>query len=115
MTESLPALLFSTFLSGAFMMGLAVSAIVFLRSWREGGDSLFLFFALAFLLMAIERVPLALFHQMREPHSLVYLLRLVGFVFILWGIVHRNARPPRKRDGLKLISDESHPSDGDLR
>ncbi len=80
----------SAFLSGAFMMGLAAAALVFLASWRDSKDDLFLYFAIAFTLMAIERIPLALFHQMKEPHSLVYLLRLTGYAFILYGIRQKN-------------------------
>ena len=83
-------MILSSFISGIFMMGLCVSALVFLRFWKETKDTLFLNFSAAFFLMAIERIPLALFDQMREPHSLVYLFRLAAFLLILWTIFHKN-------------------------
>jgi hypothetical protein len=82
--------MFSVFLSGAFMMSLLVAGTIFLRTWRDSRDPLFFHFAIAFWLMAIERVPLALFHKMKEPGSLIYLLRLAGFLFILVGIFRKN-------------------------
>ena len=80
------------FLSGAFMMALALIAVIFARTWRDTGDRFFRHFAIAFALLAIERIPLALFHQMKEPHSLVYLLRLLAFLTILQAVVQRNVR-----------------------
>lgn len=85
--------LLATFLSGALMTALAIIALIFARTWRDTRNLFFLLFSLAFGLLALERVPLALFHQMKEPGSLVYLLRLVAFTLILAAIVHRN-RPP---------------------
>ena len=96
-------MIFSSFLSGIFMMGLGVSGLLFLRSWREAGDRLFLNFAIAFWLLALERIPLALFHQMKEPHSLVYLLRLFAFVIIILTIWNKNAPPSRRKRKLKAV------------
>lgn len=96
----------SVFLSGAFMMGLAVASLIFLRSWRETRDPLFLGFAVAFCLMAIERVPLALFQQMKEPECFVYLLRLVGFGFLIFGIVRKNLSSRSAAPRLRLASQD---------
>lgn len=95
------------FLSGAFMMGLGVAGLVFLRAWIETKDSLFLSFGVAFFLLAIERIPLALFHQMKEPGSLVYLLRLVAFLIILQAILKKNftrSEPPSKKRHLHSVN-----------
>jgi hypothetical protein len=86
----------ATFLSGVFMMGLAVVALIFLRSWKETGDAFFIRFSVAFFLLAVERVPLALFHQMKEPGSLVYLIRLAAFLLILHAILRKNFGPRKK-------------------
>lgn len=84
----------SIFLSGAFMMGLAIAGTVFLRSWRETRDGLFLRFAAAFWLLALERIPLVLLHRMKEPGSFVYAFRLLAFLLILDAI--------RRRKGAKV-------------
>lgn len=86
-------------------MGLAVAGLVFLRSWKETGDRLFLSFSVAFFLMAIERIPLALFHRMKEPGSFVYILRLVAFILILRAILQKNyvAKPAEKTRHLRPV------------
>jgi hypothetical protein len=89
-------LIFSAFLSGAFMMGLAVSGLAFLRAWKETNDKLFLHFGVAFFLLAVERVPLALFHRMKEPGSLVYLIRLLAFLIILRAISKKTFTQKKK-------------------
>ncbi len=87
-------------------MGLLTAGLVFLRSWRENGDPFFVRFAAAFWLMAVERVPLALFHRMKEPGSLVYLLRLLAFILILEAILRKNRTGPRdSRPSLRLVKD----------
>jgi len=62
----------ATFLSGAFMMALAVIGVIFTRTWRDTGDAFFGRFGAAFLLMALERVPLALFNQMKDAIYALY-------------------------------------------
>lgn len=78
------------YLSGIFTMGLVMVALVFLRAWKETADPLFLKFSIAFGLMAIERIPLALFDKMEEPGSFVYLFRLLAFLIILETIYHKS-------------------------
>jgi Family of unknown function (DUF5985) len=80
----------AAFLSGAFMMALAVIGLIFVRTWRDTGDRFFGVFGVAFWLLALERVPLALFHQMKEPGSFVYLLRLLAFLLIISAVLDKN-------------------------
>jgi uncharacterized membrane protein HdeD (DUF308 family) len=80
------------FLYGLVAMGFAVSALFFVRYWLQTRDRLFLFFAAAFGLMAIERVAVVLAQQNMENVSWFYLFRLVAFVIIVWAIVDRNRR-----------------------
>ncbi len=96
-------MILGVFLSGVFMMGLAVAGLIFLRSWKETGDRLFLHFGIAFFLLAVERVPLALFHRMKEPGSLIYLLRLAAFLIILRAIFAKNLVGPPKKRHLKSV------------
>lgn len=80
------------FLYGLVAMGLAVSALFFVRYWRQTHDRLFAFFAAAFGLMAIERVAVV-FAQLRlENVAWLYLIRLVAFVLIAWAIIEKNRR-----------------------
>ena len=49
-----------TFLHGAAAMGCLTAGLFFLKFWRETHDRLFLMFALAFWMIAAERVVLGL-------------------------------------------------------
>ena len=80
------------FLHGLVAMGLAVSALFFVKYWRQTRDRLFVYFAAAFGLMAIERVAVV-FAQLRlENVAWLYVMRLVAFVLIAWAIIDRNRR-----------------------
>jgi hypothetical protein len=79
-----------TFLYGLVAMGFAVSALFFVRYWRRTHDRLFVYFAAAFGLLAIERVVVVLAHQLFETVAWLYLLRLIAFVVIAWAIVDKN-------------------------
>ncbi len=80
------------FISGALMLGLFSIGIVFLRYWKETGERLFFYFAIAFLLMSVERVLLEVTDPMNEARSFVFFLRLGAFVLISAGIVDKNRK-----------------------
>ena len=94
------------FLSGAVTLGHLIAALFFLRFWRKTGDRLFLAFAMAFLLFALNQGLASLLAVYREPTSFVYVLRVLGFVLILVAIVDKNLSP------AKVIS---HPTEGEER
>ncbi|MCI3951304.1 MAG: hypothetical protein K0R53_801 [Burkholderiales bacterium] len=78
------------FLSGAVTVAHLVAALFFLRFWRKTADRLFLAFALAFVLFALNQGlahVLAIYH---EPTSFIYALRVLGFVLIVIAIVDKN-------------------------
>lgn len=83
------------FLSGAVTAGFLVAAAFFWRFFRKTHDRLFIAFAAAFLLFALNQALLGLFHVATEPESLVYVLRILGFVVILAAILDKNVRPRR--------------------
>lgn len=85
---------FLAFLYGVMGMGFAVSALFFVRYWRDTHDRLFVYFAAAFGLMAIERVAVVLAQLRIENVWWLYLLRLVAFVIIAWAIVDKNRQTP---------------------
>jgi uncharacterized protein DUF5985 len=80
------------FIMGAIAMASAVVSLFFLRFWRETGDRLFAMFAVAFLLLGITRLGLALSPLETEGHTHWYWVRLAAFVIILVAIVDKNRR-----------------------
>jgi hypothetical protein len=83
------------FVSGAVTLGFLVAAGFFVRFWRQTADRLFLAFALAFALFALNQALASWLTVVIEPASLIYGLRVLGFVIILGAIVDKNARPGR--------------------
>ena len=78
------------FLSGAIMMGCLVAASLFYRFWRRTADRLFAWFAVAFLLLGIERLVLVVTHGSELASPGIYLLRLIAFGVIIAAIVDKN-------------------------
>jgi hypothetical protein len=83
------------FFSGAITLGFVVAAGFFLRFWRQTADRLFLAFAVAFVLFALNQALASFLTVVIEPASLIYGLRVLGFIIILGAIVDKNARPGR--------------------
>ena len=83
------------FLSGAVTLGFLVAAGFFFSFWRKTHDRLFLAFAIAFVLFALNQALAAALVVVIEPSSLIYVLRVLGFIIILGAIVDKNARPGR--------------------
>jgi hypothetical protein len=78
------------FLSGMLGAGYLVIAGFFLRFWSQTRDRLFLYFAIAFLLLAIQRALVVPEFALVEDKTWAYGLRLFAFVLILYGIVMKN-------------------------
>ena len=53
-------------------------------------------FALAFLLMALNQLAVAAFEASDERSGYSYVLRVLGFVLILYAIVDKNTRSRRE-------------------
>lgn len=73
-------------------MGMMTAALFFLRFWKESRDRLFGFFAMAFCLLALNRVLLVYVGEESEMMLAPYLLRLLAFGIILAAIVDKNVR-----------------------
>lgn len=78
--------------SGALLAGYLVVALFFLRFWVSTRDRLFLLFAAAFGVLAVQRLALSLTAETFEDQTFFYLLRLAAFVVIVFGIVDKNRR-----------------------
>ena len=83
-------------LLGALTMGTFMIGVIFLRSWRDGGDRFFLYFALSFFVQAANRIALALSASPHEGSPWHYSIRLLAYVLILVAIIDKNRprRPP---------------------
>lgn len=84
-------------LGGVLVAGYLVAALFFLRFWRDSRDRLFAIFAAAFVLLALQRLLLALELSLMEDAVWSYLIRLLAFLLILFAIIDKNrgARPRR--------------------
>lgn len=85
------------FLSGFAMATFSACALFFLKFWKASRDRFFLYFGLACVLFAIERIAGAMFNplitgvdQISDTAVYVYLVRLSGFVMLLIGIWEKN-------------------------
>jgi NADH:ubiquinone oxidoreductase subunit 3 (subunit A) len=92
-----------SFLNGGIAVASAVITLQYLKAWRRVRDQLFLLFALAFLLLTIERVLIEVWAVSDERQPLIYCLRLLTFVLIASGVVHKNiTKKTRPRPPIKV-------------
>jgi peptidoglycan/LPS O-acetylase OafA/YrhL len=79
-------------IAGILTMGYLVAALFFLRFWRRTHDRLFMCFAGAFALLAVQRVALVIAADWMEDAPWLYLIRLTAFVLIVFAIVSKNTK-----------------------
>lgn len=89
---STPEMMIHEFVRGMVAMGFAIAGLFFLRFWRESRDRLFALFSLAFVVLALNRLVLTLFHELDEQSLTPYLVRLAAFLIILAAIADKNMR-----------------------
>jgi hypothetical protein len=82
-------------LSGATTLAFITIGVFFLRFWRKSGDRLFVIFAVAFWLMAGNRLGLTLMSEEREQLTWLYAVRLLAFILILVAIIDKNRAAKR--------------------
>lgn len=81
------------FLSGMITLGLLVSGLFFLRFWKRTRDSLFLAFAVAFVLLGVGQAVTALADSYLDDSSVTYLIRLAAFTLIIVAVWRKNNAP----------------------
>lgn len=81
---------YADFFSGMIAMGFVVITAFFLRFWTRTRDSLFLVFAFAFFLLALNQALSTLLGPPLEERSWLYLLRLAAFCVLIVAIVRKN-------------------------
>jgi Family of unknown function (DUF5985) len=81
-------------LSGALILAYAAAGLHFLKFWRRTKDRLFLHFAIAFWLFALNQLASSVPIVTDDTSGYEYLLRVIGFVIILIAIADKNLSPP---------------------
>jgi hypothetical protein len=84
------------FLAGSVTLGYLVAAAFFLSFWRKTADRLFLAFAAAFALFAVNQGLSFALTVVSEPTNLVYALRVLGFAIIIAAVVDKNLQKPAR-------------------
>jgi membrane-associated PAP2 superfamily phosphatase len=78
------------FVAGAMSAGYAMAGLFFLRFWWRTRDRLFLAFAVAFELMALNQAAAGFARNQHAENSAAYLLRLAAFALIIIAILSKN-------------------------
>lgn len=78
------------FLAGAVTLAYIIAATFFVRFWRRTHDRLFLAFAVAFGLIALNQIVVLTIGVGDERSNYAYILRVLGYLLILAGIVDKN-------------------------
>src|SRR6185436_8722758 len=86
------------FLSGAVTLSYLLAVVYFLRFWRRTSDRLFMIFAVAFVLFALNQVFLFALDVTDERSNYFFILRVLGFVLILFAILDKNSLFSEKKD-----------------
>lgn len=77
-------------LSGMLAAGYLVAALHFLRFRKRTGDRLFLAFATAFGVLAVQRIALVILAAVPAATLYLYGLRVLAFMLIIAAIVDKN-------------------------
>ena len=75
---------------GMLTMAGLVASLFFVRYWRVTGDRLFVFFAVAFAMLAVNWLALSAVDPSFEARHLIYLVRLAAFIILIVGVVDKN-------------------------
>lgn len=71
--------------------GFLACGLFFLRFWTRSGDLLFLAFATAFWLLALNIALVVLIPEPDEIRTYFYLIRVLAYLLIVLAIVRKNA------------------------
>jgi hypothetical protein len=79
----------SMMLLGATAFAFACLAGFFARFYARSRDRLFIMFAGAFAILAVNRVLLGLLDR-AEEHTYLFMVRLAAFALIAWAVLQKN-------------------------
>jgi hypothetical protein len=80
-----------------FLLGIvtalsSIAGVLFMRYWHVSRDRFFLWFAVAFVLLALNWGTVAMTTPATEARHWAYAIRLLAFLLILGGTVDKNRR-----------------------
>ncbi|HVB35916.1 MAG TPA: DUF5985 family protein [Candidatus Acidoferrales bacterium] len=78
------------FLLGVIVTTSLTAGVFFLKFWRHTRDSLFLAFAIAFIVEGLNRAAVLFAARPNEGSPLIYIVRLFAFLLILAAILKKN-------------------------
>ena len=78
------------FLAGALTLAYVIATVFFVHFWQRTSDRLFLAFAAAFALLALNQITIFALGVGDERYNYAYILRVLGFILILVAIVDKN-------------------------
>jgi uncharacterized membrane protein HdeD (DUF308 family) len=78
------------FLLGVIAVSSLIAGVFFLKFWKHTRDSLFLAFAVAFLIEGINRFAVLFIARTDEGSPWTYIVRLIAFLLILVAILKKN-------------------------
>jgi cell shape-determining protein MreD len=84
-------------LLGATAFAYATLGAFFARFYSRTRDRLFLIFAGAFFVLAVNRSLLGVLDR-AEEHTILFVVRLVAFLLIAWAIIDKNRQSSSPRD-----------------
>ncbi len=87
------------FISGMVTMGFVAAGLFFFRFWSKTRDAIFVYFSVAFGLLAIGQTLATLTELPADDRAWIYLLRLAAFTLLIVGIVAKNFRPSTGKAG----------------
>lgn len=80
------------FLSGATAMASIVIAIFFFHFYKKVQDRFFMFMSIAFALFALEKTANNIYITSEGEFYMVYIIRFIGFLVIVAGILDKNRK-----------------------
>jgi hypothetical protein len=85
------------FIWGATTLGCWVIALFLLKYWTRTRDRLFIYFSAAFWILSLNWLGLAFLDPSQESRHWIFVVRIIGFSFIILGILDKNRpqTPPR--------------------
>jgi hypothetical protein len=86
----------NTYLSGMVTAGFMACGLFFARFWWRSKDTLFLAFAAAFWLLALNAALVVMVTRSDENKSWFYLLRVAAYLLIAIAVVRKNAGDPEE-------------------
>lgn len=86
------------FLAGAIVTAFLACGLFFVKFWWRSRDVLFLAFAGAFWLLALNAALVALVPEPGEARSWFYLLRIAAFLLIVLAVIRKNTAGDQAED-----------------